>query len=195
MLNGKKIGIAISGSFCSMHYLWDILDQLKHQHADLYLFITPNVQTLDNKFNKADQLLEKLAMYSKHPLVLTIADAEKFGPTIPLDLMFVMPASANTIAKLSLGLCDNAVVMGCKATLRNSKPIVIALFTNDALGNSGVNIMKLLNTKGFYFVPFGQDDYRLKPNSMGANMDQALSTINYALKGEQIQPVIMGAYD
>lgn len=194
MLKNKKIGVGVSGSFCSLQKLFDVLEELKKEEADIYLIVTKEVQTFDTRFYQSQSLLKDLQAYSSHPLMTSIVEAELFGPKIPLDLMLVMPASANTMAKMAHGICDNPVIMAAKATLRNLKPVVISFYTNDALGNSGPNIMQLINTKGFYFVPFGQDDYLHKPKSMVSDHHQVIATIQQALLGKQLQPMVV-TYD
>lgn len=186
-----KLGVGICGSFCSMSKLIKVLEELKSQNVDLYLFVTPEVQKVNNRFFRADDLLKRLQSYSGHTIIDSLAEAETFGPFHQLDAMLLMPCSATTLAKLCHGISDNAVLLATKATLRNQRPIIISFYTNDALGNSGVNIMRLLNTKGFYFVPFGQDDYVHKPNSMTSAESLVVPTLNQALEGKQIQPVII----
>ena len=114
-----------------------------------------------------------------------------FGPKIPLDLFLIMPATSNTISKIACGICDTPVNMSVKATLRNQRPIVVGMYTNDALGNSGTSWISLLNTKNFYFVPFGHDDCINKPNCLVSNHKYVLETILNALDGKQIQPVLI----
>lgn len=194
MFKDLKIGVGVCGSFCSLDKLIEVLEQLKEARADIYIILTPEVESMNTRFFQADKLKKVLETYTNHPLVTSIVEAELFGPKIPLDLMLLMPASANTMGKIAHGICDNPVIMATKATLRNQKPVVIAFFTNDALGNSGQNIMQLINTKGFYFVPFGQDDIVSKPKSMVANHHYVLETITKALQGQQIQPMVV-TYD
>lgn len=191
MLANLKIGVGVCGSFCSLDKLFEVLDELKREQADLYIILTPEVLNFNTRFYQAEVLKARLQTYTHHPLVTSIQEAELFGPKIPLDLMLVMPASANAMAKMAHGITDNAVLMACKATLRNVQPVVIAFFTNDALGNSGMNIMQLINTKGYYFVPFGQDDIIHKPKSMISDHHLVVPTIQKALLNEQIQPMVV----
>jgi len=195
MLENLKIGVGICGSFCSLGKLLEVLDELKASGADLYIILTPEVVKINTRFFEAKELYQKLQTYTDHPLITTIEQAELFGPKIPLDLLLIMPASANTMGKMAHGICDNPVIMSAKATLRNEKPVVISFYTNDALGNSGKNIMQLINTKGFYFVPFGQDDIIRKPKSMVSDHHQVINTIEAALEGRQIQPLVVSYYE
>ena len=195
MLKGKRIGVGISSSFCSLEKSLKALENLKAQGADLYIALTDFITKQDSRFMSKEALIKKLQALTSHPLIETIHDAEVYGPFEPLDMVIILPCSANTLAKLSYGLCDNAVLMLAKSTLRHLHPIVLGLFTNDALGSSGVNIMKLMNTKNFYFIPFGQDDPIKKPNSMVCNPEYLIPTCLYALNKHQIQPVILGGDD
>ena len=190
----KKIGVGITGSFCSMKEMLKGLALLKEEGYDLYCFMSPEVYGQDSRFFACEALKEAVKQYTDHPIYHTIQEAETFGPVTPLDGFVVLPCTGASLSKLAHGLCDNAVLMAVKATLRNQRPIVIAFYTNDALGNSGVNIMRLMNTKGFYFVPFGQDDYIHKPLSMVANVDYLTQTLEKALKNQQIQPVVIENY-
>ena len=107
-----------------------------------------------------------------------------------MDVMLVLPATGNFLSKMANGITDNAVNLAVKATLRNQSPVVLAISTNDGLGLNGQNIMKLMNTKGVFVVPFGQDDYKSKPNSLVAKFDLVIPTIEAALEGKQLQPVL-----
>lgn len=194
MFRGLKIGVGVTGSFCSLNKLIYVLKQLKENHADIYIVMTEEVQKMDTRFYHHDALYNELLTYTNHPIVTSIVEAELFGPKIKLDLFLIMPATSNTISKIAHGICDNPVIMSSKATLRNQKPIVIAMFTNDALGNSGSSWISLFNTKNIFFVPFGQDDYLNKPNSLISNHFLVIETVNQALEGKQIQPVLI-TYD
>ena len=191
MLTGKKIGVGITGSFCSLSKLFEVLDILKANHADIYIVVTKEIESLDTRFYNHDVLMSDLKVYTQHEIVNSIVQAELFGPKIQLDLFLIMPATSNTISKIAYGICDNPVIMSTKATLRNQKPIVIGMYTNDALGNSGSSWISLYNRKYFYFVPFGQDDIIHKPNSLVCNHKCVLDTVLNALDGKQIQPVLI----
>lgn len=190
-LSGKKIGIGITGSFCTINKIGKILIELKNLGADLYPFVSPNIEKLDTRFCRAEDFIKEIENICEKKVVNNIVDAEVFGPNIPLDVMVMLPLSGNSLSKLANGINDTAPLLGAKTTLRNLNPVVIALFTNDALGISGQNIFKLVNSKNFYFVPFGQDNYKLKPNSMTAKLELTIDTIEKALLGQQIQPMIV----
>jgi len=192
MLNDKKIGFAITGSFCSMDDMLDVLQQLVDACLDVYVFASEQVLTSNNRFNSAKGLKEKIEKITKHTIVTDVVGAEIFGPKIPLDAVIVFPCSSNTLAKLAYGINDNAVTMVCKSSLRNNAKIVLGIYTNDALSNSGENIMKMLNRKNYYLVPMYQDDMLNKPFSMIANKDRAVETLVAALEGRQVLPMFEG---
>ena len=195
MLENKKIGIGLTGSFCSLEKTLSVIKDLSKLKCDLYIFASEKILTCDTRFDKADELIEELEKLSKRKIIDNVVDSEIFGPKIPLDIMLVMPCSGNTLAKLTYGLNDNAVTMACKSTLRNEHNVVLAIATNDALSNSGKNIMQLLNTKHFYLVPIYQDDYIKKPNSMLFDENLVIPTLINALNNKQIQPVLEGNKD
>lgn len=190
-LFGKKIGIGITGSFCTINDIKKILIDLKKEGGELFPFISSSIDKYDTRFGLANNFIEEIEEICNREVISTIVEAEKFGPLLPLDTMVMLPLTGNSLGKLANGINDSAPLMGAKTTLRNSNPVVIALFTNDALGISGQNIFKLVNSKNFYFVPFGQDNYILKPNSMTANLDLTIETIKMALDYKQIQPMII----
>ena len=195
MLENKKIGIGLTGSFCSLEKTLSVIKDLSKLKCDLYIFASEKILTCDTRFDKADELIEELEKLSKRKIIDNVVDSEIFGPKIPLDIMLVMPCTGNTLAKLTYGLNDNAVTMACKSTLRNEHNVVLAIATNDALSNSGKNIMQLLNTKHFYLVPMYQDDYIKKPNSMLFDENLVIPTLINALNNKQIQPVLEGNKD
>jgi len=191
MFENKKIGFGITASFCTIRDVLGPLRALARENAEIFPFVTHNVYNCDSRFHKKDEFLREVEDITGHTVVHTIAEAETFGPDRPLDLMIVAPITGNSLAKLSAGITDNAVLMASKTTLRNRRPVVLAPFTNDALGLNGVNIMKLFNVKNIYFVPFGQDNPQKKPTSMTSDLGRLLETAEKALLGEQIQPVII----
>lgn len=191
MLEGKKIGFGITGSFCTVNSIPKYISELKELGAELYCFVTPNVLNLDNRFNNASNFINTLETITEKKVISTLTEAERFGPFNPLDCMIIAPITGNSLAKLANGITDNAVLMCTKTTLRNRKPVILAPFTNDALSMNGMNIMKLLNTKKIYFVPFGQDDPVNKPTSMTSDLSKLQMTLEKALIDEQLQPVII----
>lgn len=192
MLKNKKIGIGITGSFCSLEKTMHVLKQLAKQQCDLYVFISEKINNCDTRFNEAKKLISEIEKIINRKVIKSVVVAETFGPKIPLDIMLVMPCSGNTLAKLAHGINDNAVTMACKSTLRNQKNVVLAIATNDALSNSGKNMMQLLNTKHFYLVPLYQDDCIKKPNSMLFDENLVVPALISGLNYQQLQPVFQG---
>jgi Archaeal flavoproteins len=192
MLKNKTIGFAITGSFCSMDDMLEILQELVEKTNRVYVFVSQQVVTCNNRYNSAKALLDKIQEVTGTPVIKDIVGAEIFGPKVPLDAVMVYPCTSNTLGKLVNGINDNAVTMACKSTLRNNKNVILGIYTNDALSNSGQNIMKILSTKNFYIVPMYQDNKERKPFSMIANKDRAIETLVLALDNTQILPVFEG---
>ena len=190
-LKGKKIGFGITASFCTSLEILEPLQMLKDMGADIYPVVSENVNNLSSRFHDKDLYIQKISEICGKGVISTITKAEAFGPTWQMDIMIVAPATGNTIAKLANGISDGPVTLAAKATMRNGKPILLALFSNDALGMNGTNIMKLYNTKNIYFVPFGQDNPVEKPTSMTADLSLLVESMHCALKGKQIQPSII----
>lgn len=190
-LSGKTIGIALTGSFCTYSKIWKELEKLKRNGAKLIFILSGSAATIASRFGKPEEYLEKIQALTDKPPILTIEDAEPIGPGSLLDALVIFPCTGNTAAKLSCGITDTPVLMAAKAHLRNEKPLVLSLSTNDALGMNMKNIGLLLNTRHLYFVPFGQDDPVKKPNSMTAHTDLLLPALEAALSGRQLQPVIL----
>jgi dipicolinic acid synthetase, B subunit len=191
MLTNKKIGFGITGSFCTINNIPPALENLQKAGAQIFCFVTKNVLHTNNRFNNANDFIKKLEDITQKKVISEITEAEKFGPFHPLDCMVIAPITGNSLAKLANGITDNAVLMSTKTTLRNRKPVVLAPFTNDALAMNGTNIMKLMNTKKIYFVPFGQDDPVKKPTSMTSDLSKLKDTIICAMDEKQYQPVII----
>lgn len=190
-LKGKKIGIALTGSSCNFSKVFPEIEKLAQEGADLYPIISESVDTFDTRFGTAKEWKDKLKEITKKELITTIIDAEPVGPKLNLDILVVLPCTGNTISKLANAITDTSVTMACKAHLRNQKPLVIGISTNDGLGANAKNIGLLLNTKNIYLMPFGQDNAINKPNSLIAKFEMLTPTIAEALNHKQIQPIIM----
>ncbi|CRZ35143.1 dipicolinate synthase subunit B [Herbinix hemicellulosilytica] len=190
-IKDKNIGFAFTGSYCTFDKAFTQLERLVKEGANVYTIFSYQAQKTDSRFGKAEDFL-KLAkgITGKEPIT-TIVDAEPLGPKNILDLIVVAPCTGNTIAKLAHAITDSPVLMAVKALLRNDKPVVLAISTNDALGNNLKNIGLLINHSNIYFVPFRQDNYKNKPHSMVADFDLILPTIEYALEGRQLQPMVL----
>ncbi|MEK4667230.1 dipicolinate synthase subunit B [Niallia sp. FSL R7-0271] len=193
-LQGKRIGFGISASHCTYAEVMPQVERLVSLGADVVPVVTGNVQHTDTRFGKGLEWIGKLEEVTGNEIIDSIVKAEPLGPKIPLDCMVIAPLTGNSMSKFANAMTDNAVLMAAKATLRNQKPVVLGISTNDALGLNGVNLMRLMATKHIYFIPFGQDDPDKKPNSMVARMSMLAETINAAIEGKQIQPVIVEKY-
>lgn len=188
----KRIGFGVTGSHCTLEEAIPYMKELRDKGADVYPIVTQTVLSTDTKFGAKEKWLKKIKEASgKNDIVDSIVKAEPFGPKIPLDAMVIAPMTGNSISRLANAITDSPVLMAAKATLRNQKPVVLAISTNDALGLNGQNIMKLMNAKNIYFVPFGQDNPMKKPNSLVARMEAIAATLEAALSGRQYQPVII----
>lgn len=190
-LKDKKIGVAFTGSFCTFKKTFLKLEEIKKQCDYVQTIFSFNTQKINSRFGKAKEFIEKAKEITNRKPILSIEGAEPVGPSNALDILVIFPCTGNTIAKLANAISDTPVLMAAKAHLRNQKPILIFVSTNDALGINMKNIGLLLNSKNIYFVPFCQDDYKKKPNSIVSNIDFLIPSIEEALKGKQIQPVIL----
>jgi len=190
LLEGVKVGIGITGSFCTFDTVLNEIKRLVDEGADVYPIMSYNASSLDTKFGLAEDWIEKIEEVTGNRIISTIQDAEPIGPTSYLDILVIAPCTGNTLAKIANGITDTPVCMAYKAHLRNGKPVVIAISTNDGLGANGKNLGLLLDKKNVYFVPFSQDDPIKKPTSIIAHYDMIVPTIIEALKGKQIQPIL-----
>lgn len=193
-INGKTIGIAFTGSFCTYKKAFTELRKLISAGADVYTIFSDRSASISSRFGEPAAYLKDAEEITGHKPILTIAEAEPIGPKSYLDVMVLLPCTGNTAAKLSNGIVDSPVLMAAKAHLRNEKPLVIAISTNDGLSMNLKNIGMLMNTKNIYFVPFGQDDHVKKPNSLVAHTDMVIPTIEQALDGRQLQPVVISPF-
>ncbi|TFE03448.1 dipicolinate synthase subunit B [Jeotgalibacillus sp. R-1-5s-1] len=190
MLHGKRIGFGLTGSHCTYHAVLPEIKKLRALGAEVYPVVSYTVQKTDTRFGEGESWLKDIEEAAGRKCVCTIPEAEPFGPVTPLDCMVIAPLTGNSLSKLANALTDSPVLMAAKATMRNTKPVVVAISTNDGLGLNGVNIMKLMAAKNVYFVPFSQDDPISKPNSLVAHMSDIQSTVEAAILGKQIQPVL-----
>lgn len=193
-LKGKKIGFGLTGSHCTYSAVYPEIEKLLQAGAEVLPVVTSNVQNTDTRFGKADEWIQKIETLTGNKVIDSIIKAEPLGPKIPLDCMVIAPLTGNSMSKFANAITDSPVLMAAKATLRNGRPIVLGMSTNDALGLNGVNLMRLMVTKNIYFIPFGQDDPVKKPNSMVARMTMLSETVENAIRGKQVQPVIVEKY-
>ncbi len=189
-LEGKHIGVAFTGSFCTYENVFTELKKLVEQGATVQTIFSNASQSLDSRFGNASDFVKKAEEITGIKPMLTIPQAEPIGPGGLLDILVIFPCTGNTIAKLANGITDTPVLMAAKAHLRNNKPLLISISTNDALGINMKNIGMLLNSKNIYFIPFGQDNPAKKPKSMIAHTQLLIPSLEAALSGRQYQPVI-----
>ena len=190
-LKDIKIGYAISGSFCTFKNIIEPLKKLISEGAEVFPIMSEHASTIDTRFGKADDFIKQIEEITGHTIQTKIEETELIGPHNPYDALIVAPCTGNTFAKLANAITDTSVLMAIKATLRNSRPVILAIATNDGLGLNMKNLGILMNIQNIYFVPFGQDDYKNKKNSLVARMDLIFDTLLCALNGKQIQPVII----
>ena len=190
-LSECNIGFAITGSFCTFDKIKSQIKVLKDEGADITPVFSFNAYNMDTRFAKAKDFIDEVKSITGKEGMSTIQQAEAVGPHKLFDVLVIAPCTGNTMAKLANGITDTPVLMAAKAHLRNNRPLVISISTNDALGINLQNIGKLMVMKNIYFVPFGQDDYIKKPNSMVADVSKIGETVEAAINKEQIQPVVL----
>ena len=185
-----KLGFALCGSFCNHGNVLKIYEQLSEKH-ELIPILSERAAEYDTRFGTAEQLIERVESLAGRRAIRTIVEAEPLGPSHAMDALVIAPCTGNTLAKLAAGMTDGVVPMAAKSHLRNGRPVIIALATNDGLSASAPSIAALLNRKCYYFVPFGQDDAEKKPNSLVADFAQLEATLEAACAGRQIQPILL----
>jgi dipicolinate synthase subunit B len=185
-----RLGFCITGSFCTFERIIPEIEKLVKNGYDVTPILSETAYNTDTRFGKASDFTAIVKEICKNEIIKTITEAEPIGPKKLFDAMIIAPCTGNTIAKLACGITDTAVTMAAKAHLRNQRPLVLAVSTNDGLGLNGKNIGILSGIKGVYFVPYGQDDPHNKVNSLVADMTQIEDTLKAALEGKQIQPVL-----
>ena len=186
-----NIGYGITGSFCTFAKTRKEVVQLTEMGANVIPIFSYQAQSCDTRFGSAKEFVEGICEITGNEGIKTMQQAEPIGPNNFLDIMVIAPCTGNSAAKLCNGITDTPVLMASKAHMRNGKPLVIAISTNDALGVNFKTIGGLMNMKNIYFVPFGQDNYKSKPNSMIAKMELLPHTIELAMRGKQIQPILV----
>lgn len=187
-----NVGFAMCGSFCTFQQVFPIMEELAEKHSVIPIF-SHNAYTIDSRFGTAAEHIQKAQSICKTPLLHTIAQVEPIGPKKLLDILVIAPCTGNTLAKLAHSIADTPVTMAAKSHLRNGRPVLLAVSTNDALAGAAENIGKLLARKHFYFVPFRQDDPVNKPSSMVADFTQLPEAMAAALDGKQLQPLLLSA--
>ena len=190
-LKDKKIGFALTGGFATFKKIIPTIKEIKKLDADIIPIMSFNSYNLDTRFGIAKEFIEEIEEITKKSIIHTIQEAELIGVKKLTDIMIIAPCTGNTIAKLACDIIDTPVTMAVKSHLRNNNPLVIAPSTTDGLGGNAENIGKLLNRKNYYFVPFRQDNPITKPRSIVFDVGYIIKTLEYALEGEQISPILI----
>ena len=185
-----SIGFAMSGSFCTFERVLKQMEALVRRGYEVVPVLSFNAGMLDTRFMTAEHLRARIVEITGNKPIDTLAGAEPIGPKKMTDVFLIAPATGNSLAKLAGGIYDTPALLGAKSHLRNDRPLVLAVSTNDGLGAAAQNIGRLLNVRNIYFVPFGQDDPVKKPRSLVADFSQIPRTIAAALSGVQMQPML-----
>ncbi|OUM88135.1 dipicolinate synthase subunit B [Caldibacillus debilis] len=190
-LRGKRIGFGLTGSHCTYDAVYPEIEKLVEEGAEVVPVVSFTVKNTTTRFGSGEEWIGKIEEVTGKKAIDSIVEAEPLGPKYPLDCMVIAPLTGNSLSKLANALTDSPVLMAAKATMRNQRPVVLGISTNDALGLNGINLMRLISAKNIYFIPFGQDDPANKPNSMVADMTLLADTVKHALAGKQYQPMII----
>ncbi len=189
MSDKLRIGLAMCGSFCTFEKVLSQMEPLSRRY-EMTGIMSETAAGTDTRFGPAAVHRARLEKLTGKPVMRTVSEAEQVGPGKLFDVLVIAPCTGNTLGKLAAGITDTAVTMAAKAHLRNGRPVVIAMSTNDGLSASLKNIGELMVRKGYYFVPFGQDDPEKKPTSLAADFTKVEQTVLAALEGKQIQPIL-----
>ena len=186
-----KVGFAICGSFCTFNKIFSVIEDLVNDDYDVYPIMSLNACSTDTRFGEAKEHIKKLENLCNKQIITKITEAEPIGPQKLVDILVIAPCTGNTLGKLASGITDTAVTMATKSHLRNQRPVLIGVSTNDGLSASAKNIGMLLNQKNIFFIPMGQDDYLNKPCSIVADFTKTKLAITQALNYKQIQPILL----
>lgn len=191
---GKTVGFALTGSHCTFAETMPQIKRFTDAGARVVPIASYSLLTTDTRFGKSEDWQKQLKDITGNDIISTIVDAEPLGPSKLLDVLVIAPCTGNTTAKLANAMTESPVLMAAKAQMRNHRPLVLAISTNDGLGLNAANIAKLLVAKDIFFVPYGQDAPDAKPNSLVARMDLIMETCEAALAGKQLQPMVIERY-
>lgn len=191
-MNSLNIGFAITGSFCTLKRILPCMKELIKLGNKIIPIFSYSVTDTDTRFYLAKEFRKEVISITQEQPICTIVEAEPIGPKGLLDILLVAPCTGNTLAKINYAITDTPVTMAVKAQLRNNRPVVIAVSTNDGLSANAKNVGELLNKKNIYFVPYSQDDYIKKTRSLVCDFSKIKDTVYYAMKGIQIQPILKG---
>ena len=189
-MNNINIGFALTGSFCTFEKAVKQIENFVSIGNNVIPIMSFNAKNISTRFGSAKFFTDKIEALTGNKVIATIEDAEPIGPKNMTDILVVLPCTGNTLAKLALGIYDTPVTLAVKSHLRNQKPVVIGVSTNDALSNTAKNIGALLNYKHYYFIPMAQDDMIKKPFSIVCDFERACETVEAALEGKQVEPII-----
>lgn len=190
-LENLTVGFAMTGSFCTYKRVFPQIEKIKAEGARVIPIMSEISSAADTRFGTAAENILRLKAITGENVIKTISEAEPIGPKKMLDVLIVAPCTGNTIAKIAGGIADSTVTLAVKSHLRNRRPVVIAVSTNDGLGGNAKNIGILASRKNIYIVPFGQDDCTEKENSLVSDMNMIIPTAELALDGRQIQPILI----
>jgi dipicolinate synthase subunit B len=188
---GITVGYALTGSHCTLAEVMPQIQRFTDAGANVVPIVSSTIMMTDTRFGTSDHWQSEIRRITGNELISTIVDAEPLGPSKKLDVMAIAPCTGNTTSRLANAMTDSPVLMAAKAHMRNGRPLVLAISTNDGLGLNAANIAKLLVAKNIYFVPFGQDNPQAKPNSLVARMDLVMEACESALEGKQLQPMLI----
>lgn len=190
-LEGKKIGLVLTGSFCTFERVFHAAEELVKLGAEVTPIMSSNAASIKSRFGTPEEFIRRLAEITGRDVIKTIEDAEPIGPKKLFDLVAVAPCTGNTLAKLAHGITDTPATMAVKSHVRNGRPVLIAVSTNDGLAAAAKNIGTLQNYRNFYFVPYRQDDAEGKPSSTVADFAKLPEAADAALQGRQLQPTLL----
>lgn len=186
-----KVGLALTGSYCTFDKAMAAAARMATEY-ELWPIMSENAYSTDSRFGRAEDFRRMLESLSQRGIISTITEAEPIGPKALLDVLVIAPCTGNTLAKIACGITDSSVTMAAKAHLRNGRPVIIAISSNDGLAANAKNIGALMSRRNIYFVPFYQDDPQKKERSLVADFDLIEKTIDAALEGRQLQPLLIG---
>ena len=188
-----RVGFALTGSFCTLDNALRAMEETAASYPNILPILSETTAATDTRFGRAEAFRQRAEEACGRRAMTSIPEVEPIGPKGLLDVLVIAPCTGNTLAKLAAGIADTAVTMAAKAHLRNGRPVVLAVSTNDGLGASGENIARLYQRKHYYFVPYGQDDPQAKPQSLKARFALLPAALDAALEGRQLQPVLCPA--
>ncbi|MCL5289484.1 MAG: dipicolinate synthase subunit B [Bacillota bacterium] len=190
-LKGVCVGFALTGSHCTLDEIMPKIQELVDEGAEVFPIVSYAVDQIDTRYGTVQKWRDLLKQITGKEPINTVSGAEPVGPQKMVDVVVIAPCTGNTMAKLANGITDTPVLMAAKAHLRNQRPVILAISTNDGLGMNAKNLGLLLNTKNVYMVPFGQDSPTGKPNSLKSRMDLIIDTILQSMQGKQLQPILV----